>query len=58
MKVVKIIHRAMRPNNEGRWLVWCMVYVNGKSRYSALKFDTFAEARELKEGDYLKKESA
>lgn len=54
MKVVKIIHRAMSPNDEGIWLVWCMVYVNGRYSYKVLKFESYDEARDLKEGTILK----
>lgn len=53
VKVVKIIHRAVRPNEEGLWFVWCQVYVNGAFRYDCLEFSDWTEFIKLKEGDYV-----
>lgn len=53
MKVVKIIHKASRPNDEGYWLVWAMVYINGSSRFCTLIYDTFEESRAVSQNDLL-----
>ena len=53
MKVVKIIHKASHPNDEGYWLVWAMVYINGSSRYCTLIYDTFEESRAVSQNDFL-----
>lgn len=53
MKVVKIIHKASRPNDEGYWLVWAMVYINGSTRYCTLIYDTFEESRAVSQNDFL-----
>ena len=53
MKVTKIIHKAMRPTDEGDWIVWCMVYINGQYRYCALMYDTYEEAKAVHEGQLL-----
>ena len=53
MKVIKIIHKAMQPTDEGDWVVWCMVYINGKYKYQGLVFGSFEEARAVKEGQLL-----
>ena len=53
MKVIKIIHKAMRTTDEGDWLVWCMVYINGQYKYQGLVFDSFEEARAVKEGQLV-----
>lgn len=53
MKVVKIIHKASRPNEEGYWLVWAMVYINGSTRYCTLIYDTFEESRAVSQNDLL-----
>lgn len=50
MKVTKIIHKAMRPTDEGDWVVWCMVYINGQCKYKGLVFESFDEARAVNEG--------
>lgn len=53
MKVIKIIHKAMRPTDEGDWVVWCMVYINGQYKYQGIVFSSFEEARAVKEGQLL-----
>lgn len=50
MKITKIIHRATRPNDDGLWLVWAQVYINGNFRYTCLDFPTWEEAAALQEG--------
>ena len=55
MRTTKIIHRATIPNRDGKWMVWCKVYVNGNFRYTSFDFDTEEEARALKEGVNLDK---
>ena len=43
----------MRPTDEGDWLVWCMVYINGQYKYQGLVFSSFEEARAVKEGQLV-----
>lgn len=53
MKVIKVIYKATRPNDEGYWLVWAMVYINGSTRYCTLIYDTFEEANAIQVGQIL-----
>lgn len=53
MKVTKIIHKAERANDEGYWLVWAQCSINGQYRCCTLIYDTFEEAKAVKEGQNL-----
>lgn len=52
-RITKIIHRAIRPNQDGKWMVWCQVYINGNFRYASFDFDTYEEASKLTEGQIV-----
>lgn len=43
----------MQPNDEGYWLVWAMCLINGKSRYCALLYNSFEEAKTVQPGNLL-----
>lgn len=53
IKITKIIHRATLPNDDGVWQVWCQIYCNGSYRYTVLEFDTWEEAKNIKEGEFI-----
>lgn len=53
MKVVKITHKALRPNDDGHWIVWAVVYINGQRRSCSLMFDTFEESDAVRVGQVL-----
>lgn len=53
MKVIKIIHKATHPTDEGDWVVWAMCIINGQYKYCALYYDTYEKAKEVKAGQLL-----
>lgn len=53
MRVSKIIHCSIHANDEGDWLVWAQCVINGQYRYCVLYYDTYEEAKAVKEGQTL-----
>ena len=53
MRVNKIIHKPMSPNDDGDRVVFAIVYVNGSYRYCALMYDTFESSKAVQEGQLL-----
>ena len=43
----------MSPNDDGDWVVFASVYINGSYRYCALMYDTYEASKAVHEGQLL-----
>ena len=53
MRIIKIVEKTPIINDEGDWLLFCMVQRGNNFVYGAIVCSTMQEAFELKEGQLL-----